>query len=136
MAHALYGYDGACKNIHGHSYVMHVTVLGEPRNDASHVKNGMLIDFSDLKNIVRKNIVNEVDHALVLNGNSPHRNLKNLEEHFEKIIFVSYQPTCENLLIDFKTRIEKLLPENVRLHSMRLSETASSGAEWFADDNK
>ena len=135
MAHALYGYDGACKNIHGHSYVMHVSVIGEPVYDSAHVKNGMVIDFSDLKKIVKEKIVDEVDHALVLNGDSPHRQLESLHSNFEKIIFVHYQPTCENLLIDFKNRIEKLLPKYVKLQSMRLSETTSSYAEWFADDN-
>lgn len=136
MAHALYGHDGPCKNIHGHSYVMQVTVIGEPINDASHVKNGMVMDFTDLKKIVKGKIVDELDHALVLNGNSPHRNLKNLNDSFEKIVFVDYQPTCENLLVDFKNRIEPLLPQNVKLHSMSLRETAASYAEWFADDNK
>ncbi|MCX6292070.1 MAG: 6-carboxytetrahydropterin synthase [Bacteroidetes bacterium] len=136
MAHALYGYDGACKNIHGHSYMMHVTIIGKPLNDDSHVKNGMVMDFSDLKEIVKKKIVDEVDHALVLNGNSPHRNLLNLDDNFEKIVYVPYQPTCENLLIDFKNRIVSMLPETVKLHSMRLSETASSYAEWFSEDNK
>lgn len=135
MAHALYGYDGACKNIHGHSYVMHVTVIGVPVNDSADVKNGMVIDFSILKQIVKEKIVDEVDHALALNGDSPHRKLQNLNDNFEKIIFVPYQPTCENLLIDFKNRIKQLLPENIKLQSMRLSETATSYAEWFADDN-
>jgi 6-pyruvoyltetrahydropterin/6-carboxytetrahydropterin synthase len=135
MAHALYGHDGPCKNIHGHSYVMHVTVIGEPISNASHVKNGMVMDFSDLKKIVKEKIVDEMDHALVLNGDSPHRELKNLNETFEKIILVPYQPTCENLLIDFKDRIQKFLPPDVKLQSMRLSETASSYSEWFADDN-
>jgi 6-pyruvoyltetrahydropterin/6-carboxytetrahydropterin synthase len=135
MAHALYGYDGPCKNIHGHSYVLQVTVIGEPLTDASHVKNGMVMDFSDLKKIVKEKIIDDVDHALVLNGDSPHRNLGSMNETFEKIIFVSYQPTCENLLLDFRDRIIKRLPTNVKLQSMRLSETASSYSEWFADDN-
>lgn len=135
MAHALYGYDGPCKNIHGHSYVMQVTVIGEPILDPAHVKNGMVMDFSDLKKIVKNKIVDEVDHALVLNGNSPHRNLLNLDANFEKIVYVPYQPTCENLLFDFKNRIELMLPENVKLHSMSLRETAASYAEWFAEDN-
>lgn len=135
MAHALYGHDGPCKNIHGHSYVMQVTIIGEPINESSHAKNGMVMDFSDLKKIVKDKIVAEVDHALVLNGNSPHRNLQNLDTNFEKIVYVPYQPTCENLLFDFKNRIESLLPENVMLHSMSLRETAASYAEWFASDN-
>ena len=36
--HALYGYDGKCKNIHGHSYKLWVTVIGSPIEDSSHVK--------------------------------------------------------------------------------------------------
>ena len=50
-AHALYGYDGLCKNVHGHSYKLYVTVIGDPIDDTNHKKNGMLIDFSDLKKI-------------------------------------------------------------------------------------
>ena len=47
--HALYGYDGLCKNVHGHSYKLYVTVVGRPIDDQNHVKNGMVIDFKDLK---------------------------------------------------------------------------------------
>ena len=43
-AHALYGYDGLCKNIHGHSYKLYVTVIGTPITDSSNVKFGMVID--------------------------------------------------------------------------------------------
>ena len=136
MAHALYGYDGPCKNIHGHSYILQVTLIGKPIDNPSHPKQGMVMDFSDLSKMVKEKIVSKMDHALVLNGNSPHTEMKNLDEHFEKVIYVDYQPTCENLLIDFMHRIKSLLPENVKLHSMRLRETASSYAEWFADDNK
>ena len=65
--HALHGYDGLCKNVHGHSYKLSVTIKGQPINDPSHVKNGMVIDFSDLKKIVREEIVYPFDHATVLN---------------------------------------------------------------------
>ena len=73
--HALYGYDGLCKNVHGHSYKLAVTVLGNPIMETSHVKHGMVMDFSDLKEIVNKLIVMPFDHATVLNVNSPHREL-------------------------------------------------------------
>ena len=49
--HALYGYDGKCKNVHGHSYKLSVTVIGSPIMDTSNVKYGMVIDFTDLKKI-------------------------------------------------------------------------------------
>lgn len=135
MAHALYGYDGACKNIHGHSYQLLVTIKGEPILDATHSKNGMVLDFSVLKAIVKNSIIDELDHALALNANSPHKELKENNILFERIILLPYQPTCENLLIDFAGRIKKQLPENIKLHSLKLKETPSSYAEWFEEDN-
>jgi 6-pyruvoyltetrahydropterin/6-carboxytetrahydropterin synthase len=70
MAHALWNYDGLCKNIHGHSYKLHVTVIGVPIDDSSSTKDGMVIDFSDLKRIVKTKIVDVFDHSFVVNKNS------------------------------------------------------------------
>jgi len=136
MAHALYGYDGPCKNIHGHSYALEVTISGVPLNDPSHPKHGMVMDFSDLKAIVKEQIVDRLDHALLLNGDSPHRNIPQLDANFEKVVFVDYQPTCENMLSDFVKRIQGLLPSNVKLATLRLKETPNSFAEWQASDQK
>jgi 6-pyruvoyltetrahydropterin/6-carboxytetrahydropterin synthase len=134
-AHALYGYDGKCKNIHGHSYHLYVTVIGTPINDINHVKNGMVLDFGDLKKIIKDEIVDVFDHATILNKNSPHVQLaKDLEGHAHRLVMVPYQPTSENMLFDFAERIKKQLPQNVSLHSLKLFETANSYAEWFAAD--
>ena len=133
MAHALYGYDGLCKNIHGHSYRLWVTVIGNILEDESSVKNGMVLDFSILKKIVKPEIVDRYDHSLVLNGNSPHANIDLTA--FEKVFHLPYQPTSENLVLDFVKIIKKKLPENVKLQKVILSETANSFAEWCADDN-
>ena len=92
--HALYGYDGKCKNVHGHSYKLYVTVLGTPIADSSHVKYGMVIDFSDLKKIVKEEIVDLFDHATVFNKNTPHLELaKILSDRGHDVILVDYQPT-------------------------------------------
>jgi 6-pyruvoyltetrahydropterin/6-carboxytetrahydropterin synthase len=136
MAHALYGYDGPCKNIHGHSYELEVTIGGTPLDDPSHPKHGMVMDFSDLKKIVKDQIVDRLDHALLLNGNSPHRNIPELDSNFEKVVFTDYQPTCENMLIDFKNRIMLMLPGHVKLISLKLKETPTSYSEWHAIDQK
>ncbi len=134
-AHALYGYDGKCRNIHGHSYHFYVTVAGKPIDDSENPKNGMVMDFGDLKRIVKKEIVDVFDHSVVFNAHSPHKELaKNLEQNGHRIILVPYQPTSENMLIDFAERIKIHLPENVSLHALKLYETANSYAEWFADD--
>ena len=135
MAHALYGYDGPCKNIHGHSYSLSITVTGKVNNSKQSPKNGMVVDFSDLKNMVQQNIINEFDHALLLNGKSPHKKFKNKENIFEKIVLVNFQPTCENLLITIAKKISTFLPATVKLHHVCLRETRTSYAEWFAEDN-
>ena len=135
--HALYGYDGKCRNVHGHSYKLSVTVIGKPIADANHVKYGMVIDFSDLKKIVQEEIVLKFDHATVFNQNTPHIELaRELEQRDHHVILVDYQPTSENMVIDFAQRIKSGLPENIKLFSLRLQETESSYAEWFQSDNE
>jgi 6-pyruvoyl tetrahydropterin synthase/QueD family protein len=134
-AHALMGYDGPCKNVHGHSYELSVTVIGSPISDRTSVKLGMVMDFGDLKRIIKKQIVDPFDHALLLNSEVPQQDLQKSGEPFTNVVFLPYQPTSENFLLDFAKRICELLPAGVKLHSMRLRETANSYVEWFADDN-
>ncbi len=134
-AHVLWGYDGPCKNIHGHSYLLYVTVIGMPNTEAGHPKHGMLIDFSTLKQIVNNLIINPLDHSLLVNANNPHVKLLTDSKIFGKIVAVNYQPTCENMVCDFAEKIGNALPAGVGLHSLRLHETATAYAEWFADDN-
>ena len=134
--HALYGYDGKCKNVHGHSYKLYVTVLGTPIADSSHVKYGMVIDFSDLKKIVKEEIVDQFDHATVFNKNTPHVELaKELADRGHNVLLVDYQPTSEMMVIDFSNKIKSRLPNHIELHSLKLQETDTSFAEWYASDN-
>jgi len=135
-AHALYGYDGKCRNLHGHSYKLSVTVVGTPIEDINHAKLGMVIDFGDLKKIVKEDIEDVFDHATVFNKNTPHVELaKELEQRGHDIILVDYQPTTENMVVDFSQKIKARLPKNIALHSLRLQETETSYAEWYASDN-
>lgn len=134
--HALYGYDGKCRNVHGHSYKLSVTVIGSPITDTEDVKLGMVIDFGDLKKIVKQEIVDRFDHATVFNQNTPHKELADeLSKRGHHVILVDYQPTSENMVIDFSKKIQKHLPSHIKLFSLKLQETESSYAEWFAEDN-
>lgn len=134
--HALYGYDGKCRNVHGHSYKLSVTVIGSPISDNSNVKYGMVIDFSDLKKIVNEEIVDIFDHATVFNKNTPHVELaKELKDRGHHVLLVDYQPTSEMMVIDFAQKIKSRLPENINLFSVKLQETETSFAEWHASDN-
>ena len=134
MAHALHGYDGLCKNIHGHSYKLWVTVKGEVRNENGHVKDGMVIDFAELKEIVKPEIIDKYDHSLVLNANSPHASID--LSAFEKVFYLPYQPTSENLVMAFATLIQSKMPKRITLCKVVLSETATSFAEWNLEDNQ
>lgn len=136
-AHVLYGYDGKCKNVHGHSYKLFVTLKGVPIDDIHHEKNGMVMDFGDLKSIVNEEIVDVWDHAIMLNALSPHQILgKDLEKQGHKVIYCNYQPTCENMLYDIAKKIKSRLPNHVQLVYLKLHETENSYGEWLAEDNK
>ena len=133
MAHALVGYDGKCRYIHGHSYTLHVTVKGEPEADANNPKQGMVMDFSELKNIINKLVIERFDHALLLRFDAPLAD--ELEKAYDKVIKVSYQPTCENIVTDIAEELQAALPETISLCKIKLHETATSYAEWVAQEN-
>lgn len=135
MAHALHNYDGLCRNIHGHTYRLCVTLKGKPIEDESNVKLGMVMDFGELKRIVKEPVVERFDHALVLNASHQLANKLVGIQDYDKIIEVPFQPTCENLIVLFAQEILQRLPQTVSLYSLRLYETPTSYAEWFADDN-
>ena len=132
-AHALDGYEGKCRDIHGHSYHLKVTLIGEPRSDKSLPECGMVVDFGEIKSIIREHVYEEFDHRLLLRNDS---RFMGIEEKNERIRYVNYQPTCENMLIEIVGMVQKQLNPKVKLHSAFLRETAKSYAEWFASDNE
>jgi len=135
MAHTLYEYDGLCRNIHGHSYNLEVTLIGKPRNEPQHPKDGIVIDFSQIKELVKTQIVNRFDHSLMVNRLVPEKQQELLRQTSERIIVVDFQPTSENIVIYIASILQQHLPSGVNLFSVRLFETVTSFAEWFADDN-
>lgn len=133
MAHFLPGYDGLCRNVHGHSYLLRVSVAGQPSADEESPKLGMVMDFSDLKRIVNEEVVGRLDHALMVRRGSVDAALA--ASITQRLVEVDYQPTCENMLADFASRIAPRLPHGVSLAALTLNETATSYAEWRAEDN-
>ena len=63
MAHMLDGHDGKCQNLHGHTYILQVEISGSLKESGA--KKGMVMDFSDLKNIVKTHILDKMDHAFI-----------------------------------------------------------------------
>ena len=135
MAHALFQYDGLCRNIHGHSYNLEVTLIGESKKEPGHPKDGMVLDFGDLKKVVKSEIVNRFDHALMVSSLFPEKKIDLFKQTTERIIIVDFQPTSENIVSYIAKILQQNLPSDVSLFSIRLYETATSYAEWFASDN-
>ena len=134
MAHALDNYDGKCRFIHGHTFHFSVTLKGFIINDENDPKNGMVMDFGELKTILKEEIADHFDHSLVLKDSSPYAIITKVLS--ERINLLPFQPTCENLLGFIVDTILKSLPPSLELHSVKLYETATSYGEWFAEDNR
>lgn len=135
MAHALWNYDGACRNIHGHSYRLFITISGEPVRDPGDPKFGMVLDFKDLKHLIKKPIVDFLDHSLAVYKEAEGESLSRVKQMYEKVHVFDFQPTCENLVLYIVERIKDMLPAGLGLSAVRLFETATSFAEWYESDN-
>ena len=136
MAHALWNYDGACKNIHGHSYRLFVTLAGTPIADNRDPKFGMVLDFKDLKEMVMGPVLDFLDHSLVVYREADGEVLSTVRSMYEKVHVFDFQPTCENLVLFIVETIQKMLTPGLELHAVKLYETATSFAEWYAEDNR
>jgi 6-pyruvoyltetrahydropterin/6-carboxytetrahydropterin synthase len=137
-AHSLYGYDGKCSQLHGHSYKLFVTLKGEALNSSDSPKDGMLADFRDLKEMVNMAVTDKFDHALVLMEGTPLS--KELASHYSNVIILPFRPTSENLIAHFATLITDQMKADPKfthssLFCIKLHETATSYVEWFAQDN-
>lgn len=128
MGHAIDGYEGMCKYIHGHSYVLHVTVRARRQNDEVLPTPGFVIDFKELKKIVNEKVIKRLDHSLVLSESY-------LKKHPEagkgqNLMIWPYEPSAENILYFIKNELEDTFPEKYLISRLRLWETSDSFAEW------
>lgn len=128
MAHALPGYDGDCRNLHGHSFRLEVTITGQPLDHPGHPKNGMVMDFKDLKKMVKTAVLDRFDHALVLPDAFQPELVESMRQHFQKIITMPFQPTCERMIVYFAQQIQVLMPQHIQLKKLTLYETTTSFA--------
>lgn len=133
MAHFLPGYEGPCRNIHGHSFRLFVTLIGEPEKVEGKSSDGMVMDFHQLKLLVNEEIIDKYDHALLVKKGCLGEQVRILSG-FDNIIEVDYQPTSENLIEAFADIIKKKIPMGIDLFSLKLYETANSAVEWYRDD--
>lgn len=134
MSHALDEYQGLCRNLHGHSYKLFVTIIGDYSKTNESNDSGMVLDFKSIKELVEKTVIQDFDHAVVLCKDSSFASV--LQQTNTKLILFDNQPTCENLIMEFHKRISSILPSGIKLAGLKLHETATSFAEWLIEDNE
>ena len=128
-AHAILGYPGVCKDIHGHSYELHVTVSSPGHGDTYIPAPGLYIDFKVIKRIVNEVITHFFDHKLVLSKEYLSKN-PGLEGR-ENMVILDAEPSAENLLLYISGALREAFPPEIRLDKLLLYETKDSYAEWF-----
>ncbi|MBZ4662875.1 MAG: 6-carboxytetrahydropterin synthase [Caloramator sp.] len=126
-AHMLSEHEGDCKNLHGHSYKMIVEATGD-------IRDGMIIDFKDLKRIVKDTIIDKIDHSFIYFNDSKdeveHQIADILKKAGKRIFEVNYRPTAENMAMDFYNILnDKLADKGMRVVSIILYETQTSFAK-------
>jgi 6-pyruvoyltetrahydropterin/6-carboxytetrahydropterin synthase len=131
-AHALYGYEGACSYIHGHSYTLHVTIANQQGNDDYIPSPGIILDFKELKQMVTTAVISHFDHRLLLSEQYIKANVVLATDN--NIFVMEAEPSAENMLIFIRGALEKVLPVGIRLAALKLFETADSYAEWNNDN--
>ncbi|WP_298296912.1 6-carboxytetrahydropterin synthase [Hydrotalea sp.] len=131
MAHAIYGYPGACKNIHGHSYELQVTVSSVHNYKNYIPAPGFVIDFKEIKKLVNTAVIEYFDHKMILSRNFLMENPS--FSSLENLVAWEAEPTAENILLYIKQILNEKLPRELKLVQLKLYETKDSYAEWILE---
>ncbi len=125
-AHRISNYNGPCRNIHGHSYQLQVSISRSILRD-----NDMVMDFKDLKKIVKEHVISFLDHVLILKRNK--ENIQRFDHEEGPILWMDYEPTAERILEWIKEKLVQYLPQSVQVRKLTLFETSSGFVEWEND---
>ena len=134
--HRIPNHKSVCRNMHGHRYVMHITLLGKVQEKKGSSSEGMIMDFSDVKRLAEMHLISHWDHAFLVyeNDMQVREFLDTLPGH--KTVVLDRIPTAENLAqIAFDTLkkvYEDYYDTALTLQSIRLYETPNSWAEVCA----
>jgi 6-pyruvoyltetrahydropterin/6-carboxytetrahydropterin synthase len=131
--HRIPDHASQCKHLHGHRYVIEITLTGDIIQAANNPANGMVMDFGDIKQIAKRHLVDLWDHAfLAFRGDAPVVDFLNtLPDH--KTVLLDAVPTAENLaMIAFRTldtHYTDSFGNHLRLEQVRLFETPNCWAD-------
>jgi 6-pyruvoyltetrahydropterin/6-carboxytetrahydropterin synthase len=132
MAHAIHGYAGACRHVHGHSYELHVSVCAVDNYNEYIPAPGFITDFKDIKKLVTAAVIETLDHKLLLSKAF-------LAEYpfyasQENGVTWEAEPTAENILLFMQKTLHHIMPPGSNLVYLKLYETKDSYVEWINDN--
>lgn len=131
--HRIPSHKSQCRNLHGHRYAIEITLSGDIIRQEGASENGMVMDFSDVKAIARKAVVDVWDHAfLVYKGDRAVLDFLNtLPDH--KTVIMDSIPTAENMAAEAFRILDALYHDTygnrLKLERVRLFETPNSWAD-------
>mgnify|MGYP005793400095 FL=1 len=125
-AHFLYGYEGKCRNIHGHRWRVIIEIYDENLCKEGQ-KRGMIVDFGDLKRDL-KGLCDYLDHAFIIeSGSLKKATLDALMSENFRIIEFDFRPTAENLA---KYIYDKIKEKGYKVKSTQVYETPNNCASY------
>ncbi len=129
-SHMLDGHDGKCQNLHGHTYTLEITVAGELIQGGA--KDGMVMDFTDLKAAVKEQITDPFDHAFIYDGsNERESQIAALLEGWQmKTLRLNRRTTAENMTVEMYGRLKRA---GLNVCRVKLWETPTSCAEYTGE---
>ena len=134
--HRIPHHDGQCRHIHGHRYVIEVTVLGSVLEHQGYGDDGMVLDFGDIKKITQEYIVEKWDHAFLVakEDTSLVQFLSSIPGH--KTVIMDSIPTVENLAQTAFAILDPIFKTNfsgrLNLSRLRMYETPNCWADVHA----
>ena len=133
--HRIPHHKSSCKNLHGHRYAIEVTIKGEVVSDKSNSDFGMVMDFKDAKELVKKTIVEEWDHSFIVYKDDTVvlKFLESLDDH--KTVVFPLVPTAENMALvaieKLKISFENEFGSLIKPFKVRLYETPNNWADAY-----
>lgn len=131
--HRIPDHKSQCRNLHGHRYVMEITLSGDIISEEKSSENGMVMDFSDVKRIARESVVELWDHAfLVFKQDTTVLDFLNSLPDHKTVVFPTV-PTAENMAAEafkiLKGQYKSIYGNHLKLERVRLYETPNSWAD-------
>lgn len=134
--HRIPHHNSQCRNLHGHRYVIEITLSGDIIRKEKVSESGMVMDFSDVKRIARESVVDVWDHAFIVYKNDLEvlNFLNSLANH--KTVIFNEVPTAENMAAEafriLNNQYQDTYGNHLALARVRLYETPNSWADATA----